>query len=75
MNIRADCNRGGGNYSIEGKSLTIELTHSTRAMCPPGDSLEEIFIKDLNAVAIYFMNKGFLYMDLKYDSGTMTFGR
>jgi heat shock protein HslJ len=74
MNIRADCNRGGGNYSTEGKSLTIELTHSTRAMCPP-DSLDYRFNRDLRAVNIYFFKDGFLYLDLQYDSGTMKFGQ
>ncbi|MDX2417968.1 MAG: META domain-containing protein [Xanthomonadales bacterium] len=74
MNIRADCNRGGGNYSTQGKSLTIELTHSTRAMCPP-DSLYFRFNKDLGAATIYFFSEGYLYLDLQYDSGTMKFGQ
>jgi heat shock protein HslJ len=71
--IRADCNRGGGNYAVEGKAIAMEVTHTTRAMCPP-DSLERTFIKDLNAATIYFMRNGNLYIDLKYDTGTMQFG-
>lgn len=74
MNIRADCNRGGGKYSIEGKRIAIEQTHSTMAMCPPG-SLDQDFKKDLREATIYFFKDGFLYLDLKYDSGTMRFGR
>ena len=74
LHVRADCNRFGGTYSLEGKRLTNDLTHSTRIMCPP-DSLEEVFKKDLIAAAIYFFKDGFLYLDLKYDSGTMKFGR
>ncbi|MBC2712130.1 MAG: META domain-containing protein [Desulfosarcina sp.] len=74
LNIRADCNRGGGKYSNKGESITIKVTHTTRAMCPP-DSLEQTFIKDLNAAAIYFFKDGNLYLDLKYDTGTMKFGR
>jgi len=70
--IRADCNRGGGNYRVEGKTIAIEVTHTTRAMCPL-DSLEKAFIKDLNAARIYFLQNGNLYIDLKYDSGTMKF--
>ena len=73
LHVRADCNRVGGIYSLQGKRLTIELTHSTRAMCPP-DSLDEAFKKDLGAAAIYFFKDGFLYIDLKYDTGTMKFG-
>ena len=74
LNIRADCNRAGGTYSMEGKRITIEQTHSTMAMCPPG-SLDQDFNKDLGAAAIYFFKDGFLYLDLKYDSGTMKFAR
>lgn len=74
LNIQADCNRGGGAYSMEGNRVTIEVTHTTRAMCPP-ESLDQIFIKDLNASTIYFFRNGDLYMDLKYDSGTMKFIR
>jgi heat shock protein HslJ len=71
--IRADCNRGGGNYTVEGKVIGMEVTHTTRAMCP-SDSLERTFIRDLNAARIYFMRNGNLYIDLKYDTGTMKFG-
>ena len=72
--IRNDCNRGGGNYSVDGKSIVIEVTHTTRAKCPP-DSLEQTFFKDLNAARIHFLQNGNLYIDLKYDTGTMKFGR
>lgn len=71
--IRADCNRGGGTYSIEGKTIAMAVTHTTRAMCP-SDSMERAFIKDLNAARIYFLQNGNLYLDLKYDTGTMKFG-
>lgn len=74
LNIQVDCNRGGGSYSTEGNSITIEVTHTTRAMCPP-ESLDQTFIKDLNASTIYFFSDGDLYMDLKYDTGTMKFSR
>jgi heat shock protein HslJ len=74
LNIRADCNRGGGAFSTNGKNIAIEVTHTTRAMCPP-DSLEQPFIKDLNAAKIYFFKNDSLYLDLKYDTGTMKLGR
>ena len=44
------------------------------AACEPG-SLDRIFLRDLNAVAIYFIRQGKFYLDLKYDTGTMEFGR
>ena len=34
LNIRADCNRGGGAFSTDGDRISIEVTHTTRAMCP-----------------------------------------
>jgi heat shock protein HslJ len=72
--IRADCNRVGGNYTIENTSLAIETTFSTRAMCPP-DSLDQTFLKHLNAAAIVFMREGHLYIDLQFDTGTMRFSQ
>ena len=72
--IRADCNRVRGNYTIENTSLAIETTFSTRAMCPP-DSLEQTYLKHLNAAAIYFMQEGSLFVDLQADTGTMKFSK
>jgi len=74
LNIRADCNRGGGTFSTEGERISIEVTHTTRAMCPP-ESLEQTFIKDLNASNIFFFSDGNLYIDLKYHKGTMKLSR
>ncbi len=74
LNIRADCNRAGGSYTVNDKRITIQVTHSTRAMCAP-DSLEQTFLKDLNAASIFFFKDGNLYLDLKYDTGTMKFGQ
>lgn len=70
--IRADCNRAGGTYTVEGQHIEITVTHSTMAACPP-DSRERHFLKDLSAAAIFFFKEGRLCLDLKYDSGTMRF--
>ena len=59
---------------MEGRSISIEITHTTRAACPAG-SLEQVFIRDLNAAVIYFMRDDALYIDLKFDTGTMRFMR
>ena len=74
LNMRVDCNRGGGTYSTNENSIAIEVTHTTRAMCPP-DSLDQTFIKNVNAARVYFFREGNLYLDLKYDTGTMKFNR
>jgi heat shock protein HslJ len=74
LSIRADCNSGGGKYLLRGSEISLEITHSTLATCPPG-SLESIFIQNLKAAAIYFIEGDQLYIDLKNDSGTMRFAR
>jgi heat shock protein HslJ len=72
VDILADCNRGGGTYVKEDSSISINITHTTMAMCPP-ESLEGEFLRNLDAAAIYFVNDGNLYFDLKFDTGTMKF--
>jgi heat shock protein HslJ len=75
LNLQADCNRGVGKYSAEKNNITIEVTYTTRAMCPP-ESMGETFVKDLNAAAIlFFSREGDLFLELQYDSGTMQFSR
>jgi para-nitrobenzyl esterase len=74
LSVHLDCNAGGGRYTLDGSSLTLEVTHATMAACPPG-SLAEKFIEDLAAVKIAFVRDGDLYLDLMYDTGTMKFAR
>jgi heat shock protein HslJ len=70
ISIRAACN-GGGVYTLRASELSIEITHTTMAARPR--SLERRYIRDLKAPAIYFMKDDALYIDLKYDTGTMKF--
>ncbi len=72
INMRADCNLGGGIYTLRGNEISIEITYTTRAACPPG-SLEQDYIRDLNAAAIYFFKADALYVNLKNSAGTMKF--
>jgi heat shock protein HslJ len=74
VNIRADCNRGGGSYVLDRNKISITITHTTRAACPPG-SLEQPYIRDLNGVATWFFKDGSLYLDIRYDTGTMKFSK
>lgn len=74
LRARVDCNQAGGRYRMEGSVIVIEVTHATMAACEPG-SLDQVYRRDLSAAAIYFMRQGKLYLDLKYDTGTMEFGR
>jgi heat shock protein HslJ len=72
IKVKADCNQKGGTYRVDGKRLSIAITHSTTAACEP-DSLEDEFVRNLAACAIYFFRNGDLYIDLQYDTGTMKF--
>lgn len=76
VNVKADCNQKGGTYSAsaEEKRLFIEITHSTMAACPEGSSEDE-FVRALSAAALYFIKDGELYIDLKYDTGTIHLSR
>ena len=71
--VQADCNRVRGTYTVDGNTITIALGPSTMAACPEA-SLGERFAGQLVGAAIYFFRSGDLYVDLKYDSGTMRFG-
>ena len=76
LSVKADCNQKGGTFSVfpGERRLSIEITHSTMAACPEG-SLEDEFVRGLSAATIYFIKDGDLYLDLKYDSGTMRFSK
>ena len=73
--IKADCNTVQTTYSADGSSITFDEPFiTTLVACPPG-SLADDFLRDLVAAAIYFFEDNFLYMDIKYDTGTMKFSR
>jgi len=74
--IKADCNQKGGTYSISPgeKKISIEISHSTMAACPEM-SLEGEFVKGLVAGVLFFTRNDDLYIDLKYDTGTMRFSQ
>jgi len=74
ISIKAGCNKKSGTVLIsrDEKSISIDIAQSNMAACPEG-SLENDFVKGLSAAALYFTRNGNLYIDLKYDSGTMEF--
>jgi heat shock protein HslJ len=71
LNVRADCNQAGGNFRLEGSHLTLAVTHSTMAACPP-DSLDRQFLADLAAVIAWRLENSRLHMDL-LGGGMMVF--
>ena len=74
VRIRADCNHVDGPYRLDGSRITIDTTRSTEVACGPG-SLDRVFLRDLSAASIFFLREGVLFLDLKYDTGTMEFER
>jgi heat shock protein HslJ len=72
VQARFDCNRGGGGYKISPARLSFTPLMSTRMACPP-DSLDSVFMRDLQRVVSFFVEAGVLYLELPYDSGTMKF--
>lgn len=55
FNFQADCNVGGGTYSVEGSKLTFELGPITLAQCSPG-SLHDQFLLMLAHVTGFGMD-------------------
>jgi heat shock protein HslJ len=52
VDIGADCNRAGGTWSGGSGALSIAVTTSTRAYCPP-PSISEPYLAALNGVTGY----------------------
>jgi heat shock protein HslJ len=72
VNIKADCNNAGGEYTISGSSLNISITHTTRAACPP-DSLSEEFLENLRIAASYQFEGNDLYIATQMDVAILKF--
>lgn len=73
--IQADCNSGGGQYTLDGSSLTLLPGPITLAECGP-ESLSNTFISLLGDVVTFvFDSEGNLVLNLKADAGNMIFSR
>jgi heat shock protein HslJ len=70
--VSADCNSGSGSYTLGDGHVSFEFGPMTLAECEAG-SLGDQFIKELSAAAIFFLEGEELFIDLKFDSGTMRF--
>ena len=68
--IGADCNRAGGAWSGGDGALSIAVTTSTRAYCPP-PSISEPYLAALNGVTGYTLMGTTLV--LHGAAGDMTF--
>lgn len=72
VQVQADCNRGRGKYTVNGKSITLSGIALTRRACP-GNSLDNRFTRSLGAARTFFFQDDALYMDMFADGGTMRF--
>ncbi|MGB5973446.1 MAG: META domain-containing protein [Nodosilinea sp.] len=69
--VRADCNRGRGEFSTDGdRSLEVSPIATTMAACPEG-SMGNDFVQALGNSGGYFFQEGDLFIDLAFDSGTI----
>jgi heat shock protein HslJ len=71
---QADVNRIMGSYTVSGRLLTIGPLASTRVADPPG-SIRAEFTKALEQASSFQVTGDRLRVELKVDSGTMTFVR
>jgi len=70
----ADCNRFTGPYQVEGRLISFGAMAVTRAFCGP-DSLGDRYTRWLGQVSSHFLRADTLFLELKFDSGTMVFVR
>jgi heat shock protein HslJ len=69
--IKADCNRGSGNYTLEGDSLNLDPAEITRMMCGP-DSMDREYLALLSDVESATIKDEQLFLDTN-KSNTMFF--
>jgi len=70
--VRADCNSGGGSYSMDEDRLKLEPGPMTMAACPP-DSLGGRYAALLGGVGGFAQDGDRLGLDLDQGAGTMEF--
>ncbi len=74
LQIQADCNQIEGRYELVDNGLSLSLGPATMAFCGES-SLDQQFLQDLQAIAGWLIKNERLYLDIKYDTGTMEFSK
>lgn len=72
LGIRADCNRGGGTYTLDYAQITIRVGPATLIACPPG-SLGDQFLGQLADAAIAASDGTRLAIGLQSSQSVMIF--
>ena len=70
--VRADCNRGSGTYTLDGRSLSFGPLATTRALCPPG-SISDRYLAQLGLVASWTERDGHLFLATRADGAILEF--
>ncbi len=70
-NVRADCNRGSGTYTLDGSQLSLSPLATTLVACLEG-SLSDQYIASLGSVAAYAVGDDQLLLTLA-EGGTLRF--
>ncbi len=70
VSVRADCNRGAGQFTQNGRLLAFSRVALTRMACVPG-SMDVRFVQQLSGAGATFMAGDTLMIDLKLGGGTM----
>ncbi len=75
VHLRADCNRGSGQYTHGvGRRIAFGPIALTRMACPSG-SLSDRFVRDVERAERYALTDGILLLTLPDGAGTMRFMR
>ncbi|MBI2424400.1 MAG: META domain-containing protein [Candidatus Hydrogenedentes bacterium] len=72
LRARADCNSAFGEWKLAKGNLSIVISGTTKAMCPP-ESLSLTFLNQLQSEARFTLDETGLHLDLHADSGVMHF--
>lgn len=73
--VHADCNRGGGRYTVgSDASITLSALATTKVACPVG-SQDTAFLRDLGLVERYGFEGDTLVLTLRGTAGTLRFSR
>jgi heat shock protein HslJ len=73
--LKADCNQGGGSYTLDGNSLSFSELVTTRVACAEG-SIADDFVKSLGYVAAWQIVGDVtdeLVLQMMADGGSLTF--
>ena len=72
--VVADCIKGQGSYTSDGRNFNIKMAKVTRSTCPAG-SLSGRYLNALEAAIGQRVKGKNLFLDLPADNGTMKFVR